>query len=49
MRLSACELMTRPELSPNIVINEAIDLAKKFGSNDSGRFVNGILDQLAKS
>ncbi|HBE24039.1 MAG TPA: N utilization substance protein B, partial [Verrucomicrobiales bacterium] len=31
------------------VINEAIDLAKKFGSNDSGRFVNGILDQLAKS
>ena len=49
LRLSACELMTRPELSPNIVINEAIDLAKKFGSNDSGRFVNGILDQLAKS
>jgi N utilization substance protein B len=41
--------MTRPDLSPNIVINEAIDLAKKFGSNDSGRFVNGILDQLAKS
>ena len=30
------------------VINEAIDLAKKFGSNDSGRFVNGVLDQLAK-
>lgn len=49
LRLSACELMTRPDLSPNIVINEAIDLAKKFGSNDSGRFVNGILDQLAKS
>jgi transcription antitermination protein NusB len=48
LRLSACELITRPELSAGIVINEAIDLAKKFGSNDSGRFVNGILDQLAK-
>ncbi len=48
LRLSASELITRPELSANIVINEAIDLAKKFGSNDSGRFVNGVLDQLAK-
>jgi N utilization substance protein B len=41
-------LIHRPDLSANIVINEAIDLAKKFGSNDSGRFVNGVLDQLAK-
>lgn len=49
LRLSACELITRPELSAGIVINEAIDLAKKFGSTDSGRFVNGILDQLVKS
>lgn len=48
LRLSACELITRPTLSASIIINEAIDLAKKFGSNDSGRFVNGILDQLAK-
>ncbi len=48
LRLSTSELLTRPELSAKIVINEAVDLAKKFGSNDSGRFVNGILDQLAK-
>jgi N utilization substance protein B len=48
LRLSASELIHRPDLSANIVINEAIDLAKKFGSNDSGRFVNGVLDQLAK-
>jgi N utilization substance protein B len=48
LRLSTCELLTRPELSAKIVINEAVDLAKKFGSNDSGRFVNGVLDQLAK-
>lgn len=48
LRLSTSELLTRPELSAKIVINEAVDLAKKFGSNDSGRFVNGILDHLAK-
>lgn len=48
LRLSTYELLTRPELSAKIVINEAVDLAKKFGSNDSGRFVNGVLDQLAK-
>lgn len=48
LRLSACELLTRPDINTKIVINEAIDLAKKFGSNDSGRFVNGVLDQLAK-
>ena len=48
LRLSACELLTRPDIHAKIVINEAIDLAKKFGSNDSGRFVNGVLDQLAK-
>ena len=48
LRLSACELMTRPELNVGIVINEAVDLAKKFGSTDSGRFINGVLDQLAK-
>ena len=48
LRLSTCELLTRPEINAKIIINEAIDLAKKFGSNDSGRFVNGVLDQLAK-
>ncbi|MEN9991040.1 MAG: transcription antitermination factor NusB [Verrucomicrobiota bacterium] len=48
LRLSASELLTRPEMAPGILINEAVDLAKKFGSSDSGRFVNGILDQIAK-
>jgi N utilization substance protein B len=48
LRLSASELLTRPDMAPGILINEAVDLAKKFGSSDSGRFVNGILDQIAK-
>lgn len=48
LRLSASELLTRPDVSPKIIINEAVDLAKKFGSTDSGRFINGVLDQLAR-
>ena len=35
-------------LEPQIAINEAIELAKKYGSTDSGGFVNGVLDQIAK-
>lgn len=37
------------KITPNIVINEAVELAKKFGSDDSARFVNGILDAIAKN
>lgn len=36
-------------LAPKIVINEAIDIAKLYGTIDSGAFVNGIIDQIAKS
>lgn len=36
-------------VKPNIVINEAVELAKKYGSTESGSFVNGLLDQMAKS
>ena len=35
-------------LTPNIAINEAIELAKKYGSDESARFINGILDAMAK-
>jgi N utilization substance protein B len=37
----------RTETPPKVVINEAIELAKRFGTTDSGRFVNGILDKVA--
>ena len=36
------------EISPNVVINEAVELAKIFGTEESGRFVNGILGALVK-
>lgn len=47
LRLGTYELI-RTDTPPNAVINEAIELAKRFGTTDSGRFVNGILDKVAK-
>lgn len=50
MRIATFEMLYAPEvLRPNIAINEAIDLAKKYGSQDSGSFVNGLLDQISKN
>lgn len=48
LRLSSFELKDRIDVPYRIVINEGIELAKVFGSEDSHRFVNGILDKLAK-
>ena len=46
LRLAAYELMFKKETPPKVVINEAIDLGKKFGSSESGSFINGILDSI---
>jgi N utilization substance protein B len=48
LRLGTYELI-RTKTPPKAVINEAIELAKRFGTTDSGRFVNGLLDKIAKS
>lgn len=48
LRLSIYQLLHRPDVPVNAVINEAVELAKTFGDADSGRFVNGILGQLAR-
>lgn len=47
MRLAAFELLFT-DTPPSVVINEAIELAKRFGSNQSAGFVNGILDRVLK-
>ena len=46
LRLAVYELRYQPDVPAVVVIDEAIELAKKFGSEQSGRFVNGILDAL---
>lgn len=46
LRLGVCELSYCRDIPFQVTINEAIELGKKFGSEDSGRFINGILDAL---
>jgi len=46
LRLAIHEMFHCMETPPVVAINEAIELAKKFGGEDSGRFVNGILDKV---
>lgn len=47
IRLSAYELMYRPDVPYKVVINEAVILAKAFGGDNSHTFVNGIVDKTA--
>ncbi len=49
LRLATWEILHDPEVPAPVAINEAIELAKRFGTSDSGRFVNGVLDKVAKS
>ena len=46
LRLGACEIHYFPDTPPEVAINEAVELAKRFGSEDTPAFVNGILDNL---
>ncbi len=50
LRLGAFELLMREPRPPrNVVLNEAVEIAKKFGSAESSAFVNGVLHQLAEA
>ena len=48
LRLGVCELLHMNDAPPKVCINEAIELAKRFGDADSGKFINGILDAIHK-
>lgn len=48
LRMAIYELFFRDDVPPVVVINEAIDVAKLYGGDESGRFVNGILDRAAQ-
>ncbi|MCX5716239.1 MAG: transcription antitermination factor NusB [Candidatus Omnitrophica bacterium] len=49
LRAATCELLFMPDIPPKVAINEAIDIAKKYGDKDSSKFVNGILDKINKT
>jgi len=46
LRLGVCELVFRGDIPPIVSINEAVDIAKKYGTAESGKFVNGVLDNV---
>ena len=46
LRLAIYEMLYRDDIPPVVSINEAVDIAKKFSTQDSGKFVNGILDKV---
>ncbi|HEX6612744.1 MAG TPA: transcription antitermination factor NusB [Rhodanobacteraceae bacterium] len=48
LRLGAYELKHRPDVPYRVVLNEAIELAKRFGADQGHTYVNGVLDKLAR-
>ena len=49
LRLGTCEILHFDDIPSKVAINEAIELAKRYGDSESPKFVNGILDKVAKS
>jgi transcription antitermination protein NusB len=49
LRSAAAELSARAGTPARVVLDEAIDIARRFGSEDSARFVNGVLDRIART
>jgi N utilization substance protein B len=48
LRMALYELLWHPDTPAKVAINEAIEIAKKFGTQESSRFINGILDRIHK-
>jgi N utilization substance protein B len=49
LRLAVYEMLRRGDVPVRVTLNEAIELGKKFGSEESSAFVNGVLDRIAHS
>src|SRR5438128_7246997 len=49
MRIATWELMREPETPPAVIIDEAVEMAKRFGEGDSPSFINGVLDAVKRA
>jgi len=49
LRMSTCELQNHPEIPYKVVINESVNLSKKFGADQAHKFINGVLDKVGAS
>lgn len=48
LRLATCEFKNQPEVPYKVIVNEAVNLTKKFGADQAHKFVNGVLDKVGK-
>ncbi|MCS7241441.1 MAG: transcription antitermination factor NusB [Candidatus Caldatribacterium sp.] len=48
LRMAAYEILFIPEIPPSVSINEAVELGKKYGTEESGKFINGVLGRLVR-
>ncbi len=48
LRFALCEILFFPDVPSKVIVNEAIEVAHRFSSEDAGKFVNGILDRFLK-
>ena len=46
LRIAACEILYFPAVPPVVAINEAIEIAKVYGTDDSSKFINGVLNNI---
>ncbi|WP_299879383.1 transcription antitermination factor NusB [uncultured Cocleimonas sp.] len=46
LRIATCELLNHPEVPFKVVVNESVNLTKKFGADQAHKFINGVLDKL---
>ena len=49
LRLGVCEILFSPDVPPKVSIDEAVELGKKFGTEDSASFINGVMDNIFNS
>ena len=49
LRMSTCELQNHPEVPYKVIINESVNLTKKFGADQAHKFINGVLDKVGSS
>jgi transcription antitermination protein NusB len=49
LRLGVVEILYKPDIPKNVTINEYLEIAKKYGTEDSSSFINGILDKINKA
>ena len=49
LRMGAWELLERADVPRAVILDEAVEVAKRFGTEESGAFVNGVLDRIAEN